>query len=50
VHGPAGISDIELSAACSGDGGPPPILPLLQYKIMVEGRLNEALRRLRAER
>jgi hypothetical protein len=55
MHGPAGVypvdvSDIELSAACSGDGGPPPIIPLLQYKTMVEERLNEALRRLRAER
>ena len=55
AHGLAGVypvdvSDIELSAACSGDGGPPPIIPLLQYKTMVEGRLNEALRRLRAER
>ena len=55
VHGPAGVypvdvSDIELSAACSGDGGPPPIIALLQYKTTVEGRLNEALCRLRAER
>ena len=55
VHGdavvyPVDVSDIELSAACSGDGGPPPIIPLLQYKTTVEGRLNEALCRLRAER
>ncbi|MGH8585420.1 MAG: hypothetical protein ACREWE_04310, partial [Gammaproteobacteria bacterium] len=55
VHGPAGVypvdvSDIELSAACSGDGGPPPILHLLQYKTTVEGCLNEALRRLLGER
>lgn len=60
VHGPTGVypvevSDIELSAACSGhdnerDRGPPPIIPLLQYKTTVEGRLNEALCRLRAER
>ena len=55
VHGDAGVypvdvSDIELSAACSGDGGPPPIIPLLQYKTTVEGRLNEALCRLWAER
>ena len=55
VHGPAvvylvNVSDIELSAAYSGDGQPPPIIPLLQYKTTVEGRLNEALRRLRAER
>jgi adenylate cyclase, class 1 len=60
VHDPAGVypvdvTDIELSAACSGhdkerDRGPPPIIPLLHYKTTVEGRLNEALRRLRAER
>ncbi|MGH8567060.1 MAG: class I adenylate cyclase, partial [Gammaproteobacteria bacterium] len=55
VHGddgayPIDVSDIELSAADSGDGGPPPVIPLLQYKTTVEGRLNEALRLLRAER
>ncbi|MGQ0593538.1 MAG: class I adenylate cyclase [Gammaproteobacteria bacterium] len=60
AHGDAGVypvdvSDIELSAACSGhdnerEDGPPPVIPLLQYKTTVEGRLNEALRRLRAER
>ncbi len=60
VHGPAGVcpvdvTDIELSAARSGhdnerDSAPPPIIPLLRYKTTVEGRLNEALRRLRAER
>jgi hypothetical protein len=44
------VTDIKLSAACPGDGGSPPIIPLLQYKTTVEGRLNEALRRLRAER
>ncbi|MCA1852004.1 MAG: hypothetical protein LC647_06330 [Beggiatoa sp.] len=60
VHGLAGVypvevNDIELSAACPDhdnekDSEPPPIIPLLQYKTTVEGRLNEALRRLRAER
>jgi hypothetical protein len=30
--------------------GPLPSSPLLHYKTTVEGRLNEALRRLRADR
>ncbi len=55
VHGPAGVypvdvADIELSAGGSGDASPPPLIPLLQYKTTVEGRLNEALRQLRTER